>query len=97
MEAQDRVNADLNELRAQVADIGAQLNTVLERAKKEGGSFAQAELAQLQERVQTLMGDMKEAGREAYSRAENTVREHPGTSLITAFALGALIALIMRR
>lgn len=95
--AQNRLDADISELRAQVSDLGSQLNTVLERAKKEGGSIAHAELSQLQDRLQRLMGDLKDRGREALTTAENTVKEHPGTSLLTAFAAGALVALLLRR
>ncbi|WP_298728023.1 hypothetical protein [uncultured Ferrovibrio sp.] len=97
MTAQDRVNEDITELRAQVSDLGNQLNSVIERARKEGGSIAQAELSQLQDRLQKLMTDVRDRGREALSSAENTVREHPGASLLTAFAAGALVALLLRR
>lgn len=94
---QDKINADINELRAQVSDIGAQLNSVLEKAKREGGAVAQAELSQLQDRLQTLMADAKTRGREALHKAEDTVKENPGTSLLVAFAAGALVALLLRR
>ncbi|MFC3677396.1 DUF883 family protein [Ferrovibrio xuzhouensis] len=89
---------DLATLQAQVAEIGDQLGSLLTRAKQDGGALAEAELSQLQARVQAMMADMKDRGHEALVKVEDTVKEHPGTSLLTAFAAGALLTgLLMRR
>jgi ElaB/YqjD/DUF883 family membrane-anchored ribosome-binding protein len=91
-------DADLATLRNQVADIGDQIGTLLARAKQDGGTLAEAELNQLQDRIQTMMADIRDKGREAIVKVEDTVKEHPGTSLMTAFAAGALLTgLLMRR
>lgn len=90
-------DADIERLRSQVTEIGSELGVLLERAKKDGGALAEAELSQLQSRLQTLTGDLKERGIEAYGKVEETVKEHPGTSLLTAFAAGALLALLLRK
>lgn len=91
-------DADLATLQAQVADLGDQLGVLLTRAKQDGGTLAEAELSQLQDRVQIMLADIKDKGREALVKVEDTVKEHPGTSLLTAFAAGALLTgLLMRR
>ena len=92
-----RPEADLHELRSQVSEIGGQLSSLLDRAKRDGGAIAEAELTHLQTQLNTLMGDMKMRGREYMMRAENTVRENPGTSLLAAFAAGAVLTLLLRK
>ena len=89
--------ADLAELREQVSDIGTQLGTLISRAKKDGTALAEAELSELQTRIQALAGDWKERGREALGRVEDTVKEHPGSSLLAAFAAGAALTLLLRK
>ncbi|WP_370155603.1 YqjD family protein [Ferrovibrio sp.] len=91
-------DADLAALQAQVSELGDQLGSLLDRARQDGGSLAEAELSQLQARLQTMMADVKDKGREVLVRVEDTVKERPGTSLLTAFAAGALLTgLLMRR
>jgi ElaB/YqjD/DUF883 family membrane-anchored ribosome-binding protein len=91
-------DADLATLQTQVAEIGDQLGLLLNRAKQDGGALAEAELNQLQARIQDMAADIRAKGREAIVKVEDTVKEHPGTSLLTAFAAGALLTgLLMRR
>jgi len=91
-------DANLAALQSQITEIGDQLGTLLDRAKRDGGTLAEAELSQLQARVQSMMADIKDKGHEAIVKVEDTVKEHPGTSLLTAFAAGALLTgLLMRR
>lgn len=91
-------DTDLAALQAQVSELGDQLGSLLDRARQDGGSLAEAELSQLQARLQTMMADVKDKGREVLVRVEDTVKERPGTSLLTAFAAGALLTgLLMRR
>ncbi len=89
--------AELAQIRAQVSDAGVQLSDILSRAKKDGTALAEAELTELQKRVETLMADLKVQGREALDRVEETVKEHPTGSLLAAFAAGAVISLLLRR
>ncbi|MFN3399830.1 MAG: hypothetical protein ACK4Z4_05775 [Ferrovibrio sp.] len=89
--------AELAQIRAQVSDAGVQLSDILSRAKKDGTALAEAELTELQKRVETIMGDLKVQGREALDRVEETVKEHPTGSLLAAFAAGAVISLLLRR
>lgn len=88
---------DIAVLRDQVSDIGSQLGTLLERAKKDGTALAEAEIVALQEKLQELTGDLKDRGREALDKIEETVQEHPGGSLLAAFAAGALLAILLRK
>ena len=89
---------DLATLQAQVSELGDQLGSLLDRARQDGGTLAEAELSQLQAHLQTMMADMKDKGREVLVKVEDTVKERPGTSLLTAFAAGALLTgLLMRR
>lgn len=88
---------DLTVLRDQVSDIGSQLGTLLERAKKDGTALAEAEIVALQEKLQELTSDFKDRGREALDKIEETVQEHPGGSLLAAFAAGALLAMLLRK
>lgn len=88
---------DIAVLRDQVADIGSQLGVLLERAKKDGTALAEAEIIALQSKLQELTGDLKDRGREALDKLEETVQEHPGGSLLAAFAAGALLALLLRK
>lgn len=89
--------ADLAELRDQVSDIGTQFGALISRAKKDGTALAEAELSELQTRIQSLAGDWKDRGREALGRVEETVKEHPGSSLLAAFAAGAVLTLLLRK
>ena len=88
---------DIAVLRDQVSDIGSQLGTLLERAKKDGTALAEAEIVALQEKLQELTSDFKDRGREALDKIEETVQEHPGGSLLAAFAAGALLAVLLRK
>ncbi|MBX3456703.1 hypothetical protein [Ferrovibrio sp.] len=92
------VEADFRALHNQVAELGDQLGALLSKAKQEGGAAAEAELGLLQEKLNTLLADAKDKGQEAWNKVEDTVRERPGTSLVTAFAAGAILAgLLLRR
>lgn len=91
-------DAELRALHKEVSDLGSQLSTLLTRVKKDGGALAEAELTQLQDRLQGLLEEAKDKGQEAIAMVEDTVRERPGTSLLTAFAAGAIITgLLLRR
>ncbi|MCW0236466.1 MAG: hypothetical protein OJJ21_22910 [Ferrovibrio sp.] len=89
--------AELAELRGQVLDLGSELGALVSRAKTDGTALAEAELSQLQNRIIELGGDLKDRGREAIDRIEETVQEHPATSLLAAFAAGAMITLLLRK
>ncbi len=91
-------DAEMRALHNQVAELGDQLGALLTRVKQDGGQLAEAELGLLQEKLQVLLGDMKDKGREALASVEDTVRERPGTSLLAAFAAGAVLTgLLLRR
>lgn len=92
-----RSDAELAQLRDQVGEIGNQLGDLLTKAKRDGTAIAEAELTELQARVQAIMADLKVQGREALDRVEETVKEHPGGSLLAAFAAGALLAVLLRK
>lgn len=92
-----QAESELAQMRAQVSDAGTQLSDILSRAKKDGTALAEAELTELQKRVETIMGDLKVHGREALDRVEETVKEHPTGSLLAAFAAGAVLTMLMRR
>lgn len=89
--------AELADLRSQVMELGNDLGALVSRAKTDGTALAEAELAQLQSRIVELGGDLKERGREAIDRIEETVQEHPAVSLLAAFAAGAMITLLIRK
>jgi ElaB/YqjD/DUF883 family membrane-anchored ribosome-binding protein len=91
-------DAELRALHNQVTELGSQLGALLSSVKKDGGSLAEAELTQLQERLQGLLEEARDKGQEAIAMVEDTVRERPGASLLTAFAAGAIITgLLLRR
>lgn len=92
-----QAETELAQMRAQVSDAGTQLSDILSRAKKDGAALAEAELTELQKRLDTLMGELKVQGREALGRVEETVKEHPTGSLLAAFAAGAAITMLLRR
>lgn len=92
-----QAETELAQMRAQVSDAGTQLSDILSRAKKDGTALAEAELTELQKRLDTLMGELKVQGREALGRVEETVKEHPTGSLLAAFAAGAAITMLLRR
>jgi ElaB/YqjD/DUF883 family membrane-anchored ribosome-binding protein len=89
--------AELADLRGQVLDLGNELGVLVSRAKTDGTALAEAELTQLQNRIAELGGDLKDRGREAIDRIEETVQEHPAGSLLAAFAAGAVLSLLLRR
>jgi F0F1-type ATP synthase membrane subunit b/b' len=92
-----QAETELAEMRAQVSNAGVQLSDILSRAKKDGTALAEAELTELQKRLETIMGDLKIHGREALGRVEETVKEHPTGSLLAAFAAGAALTMLLRR
>lgn len=89
--------AELADLRTQVMDLGNDFGELVSRAKSGGTALAEAELAQLQSRILELGGSLKEHGREAIDRIEETVQEHPAGSLLAAFAAGALLTVLLKR
>lgn len=92
------VEAEFRSLHNQVAELGDQLGSLLAKAKADGSEAAEAELSLLQEKLNGLLTDAKDKGQEAWNKVEDTVRERPGTSLVTAFAAGAILAgLLLRR
>lgn len=89
---------DLRALHSQVAELGDQLGHLLNQVKQNGGQLAEAELSQLQDKLTGLLDDAKDKGRDALATVEETVRERPGTSLLAAFAAGAVLTgLLLRR
>src|SRR3546814_20074165 len=82
-------DADLATLKTKVAEIGDQLGSLLTRAKQDGGALAEAELSQLQARVQAMMADITDRGQEAIVKERDTETENPGTALLQAFPAGA--------
>lgn len=92
-----QAETELAQMRAQVSNAGVQLSDILSRAKKDGTALAEAELTELQKRLETIMADLKVHGREALDRVEETVKEHPAGSLLAAFAAGAALTLLLRR
>lgn len=92
-----QAETELAQMRAQVSNAGVQLSDILSRAKKDGTALAEAELTELQKRLETVMADLKVHGREALDRVEETVKEHPAGSLLAAFAAGAVITMLLRR
>ncbi len=89
--------AELAELRNQVMELGTDFGALVSRAKTDGSALAEAELAQLQTRIAELGSNLKDHGREAIDRIEETVQEHPTGSLLAAFAAGALLTVLLRR
>lgn len=89
--------AELADLRSQVLELGSDLGALVARAKTDGTALAEAELAQLQSRIVELGGNLKDHGREAIDRIEETVQEHPAGSLLAAFAAGALLTVLLKR
>ncbi|PJI37827.1 hypothetical protein [Ferrovibrio sp.] len=89
--------AELSDLRNQVMELGNDFGTLVSRAKNDGTALAEAELAQLQSRILDLGSNLKDHGREAIDRIEETVQEHPAGSLLAAFAAGALLTVLLRR
>jgi ElaB/YqjD/DUF883 family membrane-anchored ribosome-binding protein len=92
-----QTETELAEMRAQVSNAGNQLGDILARARKDGTALAEAELTELQNRLQSVMTDLKAQSREALGRVEETVKEHPAGSLLAAFAAGAVITMLLRR
>lgn len=88
---------DIPALRDQVAEIGSQLTALLDNARTGGTALAEAELSALQSRLQDIGTDLRDRGREALGRVEDTVKEHPAGSLLAAFAAGALLVALLRR
>lgn len=89
--------AELADLRNQVMDLGNDFGDLVSRAKSGGTALAEAELAQLQTRILELGSNLKDHGREAIDRIEETVQEHPAGSLLAAFAAGALLTVLLKR
>jgi ElaB/YqjD/DUF883 family membrane-anchored ribosome-binding protein len=89
--------AELADLRTQVLDLGSELGDLVTRAKKDGTALAEAEISQLHNRIIDLGGNLKDHGREAIDRIEETVQEHPAGSLLAAFAAGALLTVLLRK
>jgi ElaB/YqjD/DUF883 family membrane-anchored ribosome-binding protein len=89
--------AELADLRTQVMDLGNDFGELVSRAKNGGTALAEAELAQLQARIAELGSNLKDHGREAIDRIEETVQEHPAGSLLAAFAAGALLTVLLKR
>lgn len=89
--------AELADLRNQVLELSSDFGALVSRAKTDGSALAEAELAQLQSRLMTLGNNLKDHGREAIDRIEETVQEHPAGSLLAAFAAGAVLTLLLRR
>ncbi|WP_428246954.1 hypothetical protein [Ferrovibrio sp.] len=90
--------AELKALHKDVAELGNQLSALLTKVKQNGGTLAEAELGLMQEHLQGLLAEAKDKGQEAITMVEDTVRERPGTSLLAAFAAGAVLTgLLLRR
>jgi ElaB/YqjD/DUF883 family membrane-anchored ribosome-binding protein len=96
---------EINELKAELADLSAQLKAISSDVAEEGASEARARLEEFRDQLDDMMERGKERARyvgektrEAAAHADEYAKDHPWTVAAAATALGVLVgALVSRR
>lgn len=90
----DRLNAEIAKLREELADVTTRIRDGVgpsaRDAAKAAGRAAAASVSDLGERA-------REYGEASVSAAQGQVRAYPLTAVSIAFALGAVVTMLMRR
>ncbi len=86
----DAMKATIEEL---TADVAALSHSLAEALKTSAGSAAN----DIRDSVKSTADDIKNKGKASQEAIEQTVRERPFQSLLAAFSVGLLIALLFRK
>jgi len=93
----ENLKADLKKLQADMAELAGSVKTAASEkaatAKDQVNDEAQHALKELQNRLNDLMGQ----GRETLDQAGEQIGQHPVSSLVGAFGLGFILAMLLER
>ncbi len=95
--AQQRATGEFGSVRDELEEIAQRLAALGERAISAGQSRVGDELSHLQDSVDGALGRLGGASRRAARRVGETVHDHPVSALVTAAAVGALLAVLLGR
>lgn len=91
------LDADIRQLRADIARLTAQLNLTGEHTYSTARRAAREGVEQLRQQGEAAMEGLRSNARDIEEQLMATVREKPVTSLAVAAGLGYLLALMSRR
>ena len=92
-----QMHGEIELLSEELGALGKQLARVGERAMADGTAKLNEEIGRLQERFESMRERVSTDGRRTAERLGETVQEHPLAALSAAFAIGAVIALLLGR
>lgn len=90
------LKSDIAKIRTDIQDLISQLKEIGKQKIDEVRDSFESELSEQKERVRATTGRVKARGREAADEIEFQIGEHPLGSLVTAFGIGYLLALLSR-
>ena len=91
------VEADVAELRAEVAALTRQLKSLGEKSASTARKAANEGVEQLRAKGEARLSDLRETADDVEERVSKSVREKPITSLAIAAGVGFLFAMLARR
>ncbi|MBX3532222.1 MAG: DUF883 family protein [Rhizobiaceae bacterium] len=95
--ASGSIEADVAELRAEIAALTRQLAALGEKSVNTAKRAAAEGVEQLRSQGEAKLGELRASASDFEARVTETVREKPVTSLAIAAGIGFLFALIARR
>jgi ElaB/YqjD/DUF883 family membrane-anchored ribosome-binding protein len=88
---------DLERLREDIAGLKSTLSGLGKRGAAEARAAADAKLDELHDELERLAGGLHLRGEDTLAGLEQRVRDHPVTSLLTAFGIGLILSRLLDR
>jgi|SRR5215510_11522201 len=92
-----RANSKTRSIEDELAAIAADVASVGSAIGDVASTEAQARIQAIRERLDDMAGAAGEAARDGMEQVEDRIRDRPVVSVLAAFALGLVIATVLRR
>lgn len=86
------IKDDMAKLRADVSDLVGLLKDLGAEKAGEARATVEEELREQREKLRRALGSAKERGKKTADDLEETISEHPLSSLLAAFGIGFILA-----
>jgi ElaB/YqjD/DUF883 family membrane-anchored ribosome-binding protein len=96
-QAVDQLKSDLRSLRSDLETAARTVNQLGGAAASEAMHHAQAQIEELQQRLESLVEDLQEYGDRATEAVRDHVQQRPFQSLLIAMAAGFALAHLLSR
>jgi ElaB/YqjD/DUF883 family membrane-anchored ribosome-binding protein len=95
--ANEELNKELNQVKSDIAELREDMAELLRTMKDAGMAQGQEAYDRAYERARQAGESVKDKANEAYASLGKEVEERPLTSVLTAFATGLVVGIVMDR